>query len=586
MRRLLPLLALIGAAPLAWGQTASSLPPVPVHDSAPGSARAATASAAAGAITFSREPLRSADIAVDAQGGLHVAFVSLGRVGLPEHKPTVYGYCPPANLAACADPSGWTLVEVDADWPHVRIALTPEGRPRLFLYDDRATVENTSATIYAFAACDAGCGTAAGWRVRVFGASRDAGNVDSDRRPVRRFTLDAEGRPRFVYYLGTRWLSGTEWEQPGYYLACDADCAGTGAWREVRLPDAYLQGEVHDLENAALAFGPDGKARMLFALQYPYDGNPLDLRDALVYAECPTPCARTEDWSAPRPILWLGIGPEDKSFSARVDPSGRVHVAVKPIDASLQYLWCDGDCTRHESWTWYPLDLPTRDGEHPALALDAQENPRIAYKDARGGLGYAWCDADCRSGNATWYRTLAEDEDLLMGEVPVALPPSCTDHYWFGGMRPSLALDPAGNPRFAYDADYERRCYVNPQRPELGTFIERTWWTSRFAFFAQPGQPSSAPPAVPPAQEVALAAPYPNPVSGAATLGFTLPEGGPVRLAVYDVLGREVTLLLDAALPGGPHASTLHADGLAPGRYVVRLQAGAATATRPVLVVR
>ena len=42
------------------------------------------------------------------------------------------------------------------------------------------------------------------------------------------------------------------------------------------------------------------------------------------------------------------------------------------------------------------------------------------------------------------------------------------------------------------------------------------------------------------APELALAAPWPNPSRGAATVAFMLPEGGPVRLSVLDALGREV----------------------------------------------
>ncbi len=108
-----------------------------------------------GAVTFSADPYRSADIAVDVMGGLHVAFVSLGQLAGTGDKPAHYGYCPAEGLAACASPAGWSLVEVSTGWPHVRLALTPEGRPRLFLYDDRAHVERVNTTVYAYAECQA-----------------------------------------------------------------------------------------------------------------------------------------------------------------------------------------------------------------------------------------------------------------------------------------------------------------------------------------------------------------------------------------------------------------------------------------------
>ena len=78
----------------------------------------------------------------------------------------------------------------------------------------------------------------------------------------------------------------------------------------------------------------------------------------------------------------------------------------------------------------------------------------------------------------------------------------------------------------------------------------------------------------------------PNPFSGAALLAYALPEATDVTLRVYDLLGREVATLAEGAQESGPHEATFRADGLAGGVYVVRLQAGARTATRRVTLVR
>ncbi|HLT47525.1 MAG TPA: T9SS type A sorting domain-containing protein, partial [Rubricoccaceae bacterium] len=47
-----------------------------------------------------------------------------------------------------------------------------------------------------------------------------------------------------------------------------------------------------------------------------------------------------------------------------------------------------------------------------------------------------------------------------------------------------------------------------------------------------------------------------------------------VRLAVYDVLGREVAVLADGHRDAGTHRATLDASGLAAGTYVYRLTVG------------
>ena len=101
----------------------------------------------------------------------------------------------------------------------------------------------------------------------------------------------------------------------------------------------------------------------------------------------------------------------------------------------------------------------------------------------------------------------------------------------------------------------------------------------------QGANPVAAEPGAPEAPALALAA-YPNPFAGRATLAFALPEAGPVRLAVYDALGRRVAVLLDAVRPAGRHAVAFDARGLPAGTYVVHLSAGGAAQTQRVTLVR
>lgn len=79
---------------------------------------------------------------------------------------------------------------------------------------------------------------------------------------------------------------------------------------------------------------------------------------------------------------------------------------------------------------------------------------------------------------------------------------------------------------------------------------------------------------------------YPAPVHDAATVEVHLPEAGPVRLVVHDLLGREVARLVDGPLPEGRHAARLDARGLPSGAYVLHLTAAGDRATRSFVVVR
>jgi len=79
---------------------------------------------------------------------------------------------------------------------------------------------------------------------------------------------------------------------------------------------------------------------------------------------------------------------------------------------------------------------------------------------------------------------------------------------------------------------------------------------------------------------------YPNPSAGRTTVRFTLDEAAPVRLAVYDLLGREVASLADGRYPAGTHEARFDGSGLAAGLYIVRLDAGGAVETRRLTLAR
>jgi hypothetical protein len=59
-----------------------------------------------------------------------------------------------------------------------------------------------------------------------------------------------------------------------------------------------------------------------------------------------------------------------------------------------------------------------------------------------------------------------------------------------------------------------------------------------------------------------------------------------VRLAVYDLLGREVAVLVDGRQESGTHRQRWNADGAATGLYVYRLMAGGQSVTGKMLLLR
>ncbi|MEZ4699848.1 MAG: T9SS type A sorting domain-containing protein [Rhodothermales bacterium] len=72
----------------------------------------------------------------------------------------------------------------------------------------------------------------------------------------------------------------------------------------------------------------------------------------------------------------------------------------------------------------------------------------------------------------------------------------------------------------------------------------------------------------------ALEAGYPNPFRGAVSIPFVLDTSGPVRVAVYDLLGREVEVLAEGVFAGGRHTVRWAPQSAPAGVYVVSMTAG------------
>lgn len=86
--------------------------------------------------------------------------------------------------------------------------------------------------------------------------------------------------------------------------------------------------------------------------------------------------------------------------------------------------------------------------------------------------------------------------------------------------------------------------------------------------------------------ELTLSVPYPNPSRGSATVSFELPSSELVRVSLLDVLGREVTQLIDSVQEAGAHQIQIGRKELAPGLYFIRLVSGDQALTRSVTIIR
>lgn len=83
-----------------------------------------------------------------------------------------------------------------------------------------------------------------------------------------------------------------------------------------------------------------------------------------------------------------------------------------------------------------------------------------------------------------------------------------------------------------------------------------------------------------------LEANYPNPFRNSTTIVYELPKDVKVTLEVYNVLGQQVTTLVNGKQSAGRHEVNFDASGLSSGMYIYRIKAGSFTQTNQMTVVR
>jgi hypothetical protein len=79
---------------------------------------------------------------------------------------------------------------------------------------------------------------------------------------------------------------------------------------------------------------------------------------------------------------------------------------------------------------------------------------------------------------------------------------------------------------------------------------------------------------------------FPNPFNPLTIIRYDLPKTIHVTLKIYDLLGREVAVLVDEQKPAGAYQVTFNAHSLSSGVYFYRLQAGSFTETKKLLLLK
>jgi hypothetical protein len=79
---------------------------------------------------------------------------------------------------------------------------------------------------------------------------------------------------------------------------------------------------------------------------------------------------------------------------------------------------------------------------------------------------------------------------------------------------------------------------------------------------------------------------YPNPFNPTTIISYSIPSNSHVRLTVYDILGRQVAVLVDEVEVAGVYKVNFNGQNYASGVYFYRLEAGSHTATQKMMMLK
>ncbi len=225
------------------------------------------------------------------------------------------------------------------------------------------------------------------------------------------------------------------------------------------------------------------------------------------------------------------------SFDLALDALNRPHIAYVASGASG--VWYG---KKNPGWSYESVDSAGTGGV--AFAFGPGEVPHVVYRKN----GALWLG---RRGAGGWTREA------------LTLPPALEVHH-----EPDFMYDGAGKMHLVYSEEQASGDWHLVYAGEGGTVA------------VEPRQARGA-------EELTLAAPWPNPSRGSLTLRLTLTRAEAIALEIVNPAGRRVAERSAQPLSAGEHVIPWSAHGLVPGLYFVRARgASGARAAQAFVVVR
>lgn len=250
-----------------------------------------------------------------------------------------------------------------------------------------------------------------------------------------------------------------------------------------------------------------------------------------------------------------------------------LHLEIRDADDNLIDPY-EGPCNELNAASWWAeqpsyfdsaMNAVMTHSNTPLLPTCPNTQDQVQAKDAfdPGDLVYvAGYYRDQRAGQLSTYTVRRPDGSAWQAWTNQSSQPHFAASYWWW-LR--TLPDDAETGTWTVEVDFEGETYLHEFTVGTTTANEAS---------IEPGG-------------FVLSGVYPNPVGATGRVALSLSEAQPVRVALYDVLGREVAVVHDGPLAAGEAVPlALDTAGLPNGLYIVRAVGTTSTAVRSFVVQR
>jgi hypothetical protein len=154
-----------------------------------------------------------------------------------------------------------------------------------------------------------------------------------------------------------------------------------------------------------------------------------------------------------------------------------------------------------------------------------------------------------------------------------------------------LGIEPGGGSAIGIEIDYNDDDGGTTRNTKIKTYsgIDDSWTNPSVMGMAQLSGSnilSDVKTVVVAPQVFSLSQNYPNPFNPFTKIDYSVPKPGLVKLAVYDILGREVAVLINETRPAGSYTVNFDASRLTTGIYIYRIETAGKVQSKKLMLLK